>query len=118
MSFQLTADQVRARTKTVTRRLGWKNLKRFELLRACEKCMGLKKGESPKVLGTIRVIGVRIEPLASLILGGKYTERMSKREVIREGFPELSARKFVEMFCEHMGCKPDQIVTRIEFDYV
>ena len=49
MSFSLTTDQVRNRTKTVTRRLGWwknKHGKRLlqvgDIVNACVKCMGLQ----------------------------------------------------------------------------
>ena len=41
----LTKEQILARTKTVTRRLGWWFLKPGDVVWACEKCMGLKKGE-------------------------------------------------------------------------
>lgn len=78
--------------------------------------MGLKPGERIEKLAVIRVKYVRREPLNALI-GGAYTDRMAKREVIAEGFPELSARQFVEMFCQHMDCDPDAEVTRIEFEY-
>jgi hypothetical protein len=43
MSFALTTDQVRARTKTVTRRLGWTFLKAGDRIRAVVRCHG--KGE-------------------------------------------------------------------------
>jgi len=45
MSFAMTTDAVIARTKTVTRRTGWKFLKRGDLIRPMRKTMGLKKGE-------------------------------------------------------------------------
>lgn len=32
MSFMLTTERVRNKTKTVTRRLGWQNLKRGEII--------------------------------------------------------------------------------------
>lgn len=108
ISFALTTDQIRNRTKTVTRRLGWKNLKAGDVLNACVKCMGLKKGEKPERLGQIRVVDVRREPL-----DGPY----SMRESIREGFA-FSWPEFVAMFCEHMGGDPSQEVTRIEFEYL
>jgi hypothetical protein len=44
ISFMLTQPQIRARTKTVTRRMGWKDLKPGTLLMAAEKCQGLGKG--------------------------------------------------------------------------
>ena len=41
MSFSATVQQVRDRTKTVTRRVGWKTLQPGEVLRAVEKGQGL-----------------------------------------------------------------------------
>lgn len=108
ISFMLTQDQIRQRSKTVTRRLGWKNLKAGTLLRGVEKAMGLQKGESMRDLAVIAVISARIEPLSSI----------TNDDVIREGFPEMNSPEFVSMFCEHMGCGPDEPVTRIEFKYV
>jgi len=45
MSFFLTTDQIRNKTKTVTRRDGWLFLKPGDIVQACVKCQGLKKGE-------------------------------------------------------------------------
>lgn len=61
ISFALTTEQIRNRTKTVTRRLGWKNLKVGQVLNACVKCMGLKPGEQIQRLGQIRVVDVTFE---------------------------------------------------------
>jgi hypothetical protein len=112
ISFALTTEQIRNRTKTVTRRLGWKNLKKGDILNACVKCMGLKKGEKPEKLGLIRVVDVRREPL-----DGPYYGQKGLEESRREGF-DFSYHKFVEMFCKHMGGDKNQEVTRIEFEYI
>ncbi len=56
MSFSMTTAQFRARTKTVTRRLGWWNLKPGDVIMGVEKAMGLKKGEKVKRLGRIRIV--------------------------------------------------------------
>ena len=45
MSFMITTEQIKNRTKTVTRRLGWNFLKPGEVVNACEKCRGLKAGQ-------------------------------------------------------------------------
>lgn len=110
MSFSLTTDQIRNRTKTVTRRKGWRNLKRGDVLNACVKCMGLKPGEKIQLLGQIRVVSVRRERLWQI---GEEHDGPS-----REGFPWMSNMQFVEMFCKHMGGDADQEVTRIEFEYL
>ena len=134
ISFALTTDQIRNRTKTVTRRLGWKNLKAGDVLNACVKCMGLKKGEKPERLGQIRVVDVRREPLffmetndrasrnvrtiMSELNGRDYPKDYGYTEAIKEGFPSMSGSEFVEMFCENMGGDHNQDVTRIEFEYL
>lgn len=115
ISFALTTEQIRNRTKTVTRRLGWKDLKPGTVLMACEKCQGIKKGELVR-LGLIRVVSVRQESLLKLMRDESY----GQLEATREGFPHLNGEQFVAMFCDHMrplfGCVTE--VTRIEFEYV
>lgn len=107
MSFSLTADQILNRTKTVTRRLGWKNLQPGTLIRACRKCMGLKRGEKIEVLTVLKVKKVSEE----------YLPWIDQNDTDREGFPNLTPHQFVSMFCSHMGCTPMTKVTRIEFEY-
>lgn len=115
ISFALTTEQIRNRTKTVTRRLGWKNLKKGEILNACVKCMGLKPGEKIERLGQIRVVSVKQEPLVRMMQSS-----YGVAEAAKEGFPEMTGSEFVKMFCEHMrplhGVATE--VTRIEFEYV
>ncbi len=116
ISFALTTDQIRNRTKTITRRLGWKNLQPGQILNACVKCMGLKPGDKIERLGQIRVVSATQEPLWKLITNEAY----GKAEATREGFPDMSGNDFVTMFCDHMrplhGVATE--VTRIEFEYV
>lgn len=115
MSFMLTTAQIRDRTKTVTRRLGWHTIKRGDKLVACKKCMGLKKGETVERLATLHVIDVRHEPLDTLLSDPHY----GAVELSREGFPGMTPSEFVRMFCQHNnGCGPGVMVTRIEFVYV
>lgn len=109
MSFALTTEQVRDRTKTVTRRLGWKFAKAGDVVQPVLKAQGLKKGESvTKIGGPIRF--VRVD---RVILGD-----ITPQDVYREGFPQMTAREFVTMFKKHNGGLKDQAVTRIEFEYV
>ena len=112
ISFALTTEQIRNRTKTVTRRVGWKFLKVGDVLNACVKCMGLRAGEQIQRLGQIRVVDVRQEELSDMIAAE------DSREAAAEGFPQLTNTGFVQMFCKHMNVKPSQIVTRIEFEYL
>lgn len=119
ISFMLTTDQIRSRSKTVTRRAGWNTLVPGQLLRGVEKCMGLKAGEKVKELAVIRVIDVRQEPLQALTDDLDY----GIAECAKEGFGEHESLRwpaqFVEFFCgSHRGCTAQTVVTRIEFEYV
>jgi hypothetical protein len=113
ISFSMTTPQFIAGTKDVTRRMGWLSLKVGDELIAVEKAMGLGKGGKVKRLGMIRVKSVRRERLDEMIAIPAY----GYAEVDREGFPEMAPNGFVSFFCAgHKGCKPDSVVTRIEFE--
>lgn len=115
MSFSMSTDAVRDRTKTVTRRLGWGTLKAGDLLNACEKCQGLRRGEKVQRLGLIRVVDNRPEALSEM-------ERLSLAEqaleMRREGFPRMTVPEFIAMFTEHNDVDRITPVNRIEFCYV
>jgi hypothetical protein len=116
MSFGLTTDQLRAGSKTVTRRLGWRNLKPGHCIQPVRKCMGLKPGEKiERLRAPLRVLSVRFEPLRRMSDDVEY----GIVECIREGFADSKPEWFVQFFCNsHKGCTPDTIVTRIEFEYL
>lgn len=105
MSFAKTIDQVRAGTKTVTRRRSWTTLRPGDIFCAVEKAMGLKSGEHVKRLGLFQVVDVYQLPL----------DAIDPTDVVREGFPEMSPAQFVDFFCDQFGGARQQIVTRIEF---
>ena len=116
ISFALTTKQFLDGTKDVTRRLGWDRLKSGDPLRVVRKSMGLKAGEVMEVLGFIRAVDVRREPLNQICADLEY----GYREMIREGFPpphELcDPANFLDWFCTtHTGCFPSRPITRIEF---
>lgn len=108
ISFAKTTHQIRCRTKSVTRRLSWLDLKPGELLRAVVQAMGIPKGQSIEPLDIIRVISVRREPL----------DAIDQADVIAEGFPEMTPDEFVGFFCEEIGSEPQTTVTRIEFRFL
>ena len=114
MSFSLTAPQIRERSKTVTRRMGWRFLRPGDLIRAVEKGRGRKAGEPIRPLAVLRVVDVRVEPLVRLLAEPRYAED----ELPREGFPCWTRDDFVARFCRTHGLKSANAdVTRIEFDY-
>lgn len=108
MSFAITTRQAYEKTKDVTRRLGWWFLEPGDLVQQVEKAMGLKKGEKVKKIHLTRVVDTCPECL----------HWITEAEVLREGFPDLTPGEFVAMFCKHNKCLPDEIVNRIEFEYV
>jgi len=111
MAFALTTPQVRARTKTVTRRAGhgWLALRRGQLVQAVAKGQGLKKGEQVERLTVLRILDVRLEPLAAI----------TSDDVRAEGFGDMAPHDFVAFFCRtHTGVQPTSEVVRIAFAYV
>jgi hypothetical protein len=118
MSFSMTTEAVRNRTKTVTRRLGWNDLQPGTLLWAVEKGMGLKKGEHVKKLALIRVVSVEVQALEDMLDNYPYGQHYQFDEVVKEGFGELTPGEFIEMFCRANHCDSDTLVNRIEFEYV
>lgn len=113
MAVGLTEQAVVRRDKTVTRRLGWRNLKPGDRVTLCRKVQGRFRRPDLSIeplvrLAEVEVVSVRREPLAAI----------TDDEVTREGFYPLNAFWFVEWFCEQMRCKPDTEVTRIEWRYL
>lgn len=110
MSFALTTDQVRNKSKTVTRRFGWWFLKPGDELWAVEKAMGLKKGERVNRLAKIRVISTKCEMLGQI----------TQDDCRKEGFPDLDPPGFVVMLQAHYGgsITRDSECNRIEFEYI
>ena len=117
MSFSLTTPQIVNRTKTVTRRTGWRFLAPGDQVQAVEKARGLKAGEM-KRLAVLRIVSVRREPLRRMIDDPDY----GAAEVVVEGFrghPEVGTpQRWVEYFASTHDCTVDDEVTRIEFEYV
>jgi hypothetical protein len=118
-SFMHTQEQMRAGAaaatasptmesrvgKDVTRRLGWRWAQPGMFVLAVSKCQGLKPGEIADTFGAIRIVSVSREPLNAI----------TEADVVREGFADMSPMQFVSMFCRHMGAKPFDLVTRVEF---
>ena len=109
MSFAMTTHQVRAKTKTVTRRFGWRHAKPGDIYQPVEKCMGLKPGEKMvKIGGPIEVVSTRSEPLNAI----------TKADCILEGFPDWDPELFIAMMIKHYRCHPLEQINRIEFKYL
>jgi hypothetical protein len=111
MSFSKTLEQMRARTKTVTRREGWwdeeaamPRVHPGDRITAIEKGMGLKPGERQVVMHDIQVVSVRRERL----------DAITAEDLVLEGFPGWTKADFMGLF----PVPPDTMVTRIEFKHL
>ncbi|WP_433603724.1 hypothetical protein ACQPXH_33230 (plasmid) [Nocardia sp. CA-135953] len=113
MAVSLTEAQVRDRSKTVTRRMGWRNLSAGERLTLCRKVMGRRRADG-RVEPLVRIVDVEV-----LAVQRERLDAITPDEVVAEGFPEMTPEQFVDFFCgSHRGCTPDSTVTRIQWRYL
>ena len=108
MSVSMTEAAVLDRTKTVTRRLGWRVLKVGDRVTLCRKVMGRVKGEPLVRICNVEIVGVRRERLGEI----------TSEDVALEGFPSWTTAQFVIMFMRAMKCDHLTEVTRIEWRYL
>lgn len=106
ISFALTAAQIRARTKTETRRLGWEHVRVGDKLRGVLKSQGRRRDEPLVDLAIVEVVAVRRERL-DLIDGAGLDA---------EGFPPVPGdtiedrrARFVALFPID-GCDPVRVI--------
>jgi hypothetical protein len=112
MSVALTKDQVRARSKIVTRRVGWEFLKPGDQLSLCEKVQGRRRAG-----GVVEPL-VRIVDVDVVSVRRERLDAITAQDVDLEGFPEMTPPEFIAFFCgSHKGSTPDTEVTRIEWRY-
>jgi hypothetical protein len=116
MSFSITTQQVRDRSKDVTRRWGWYNAKPGDRYNAVEKAMGLKKGEKIVRLAVVEVVKAHREALSLLLDPFSHYRSV---EMVREGFPGRDPWEFASMLhkLKPKRCKEEHPM-RIEFKYV
>ncbi|WGI36196.1 hypothetical protein QDT91_29715 (plasmid) [Mycolicibacterium aubagnense] len=107
MSVALTAQAVRDRVKTQTRRHGWHRLHPGDQLALCPKYRGVRR-ENRELITIVDVLSVRQEPLRAI----------TPSDVVAEGFPDWTPTEFIAFFCRtHRGVDPDTEITRIEWSY-
>ena len=115
MSVRYTEEQVRARIKDVTRRLGWTNLPEGSELDLCRQVMGRRKGQPLVRIARVRAVSVRRERLDVLVTDLDY----GHAEMVREGFPGMHPMDFITTyFIDAQNVSTDTEVTRIEWTYV
>lgn len=116
ISFNLTQAQVLDRTKTVTRRLGWNNLRVGERLLGVDRL----RSRDAKKLCVVEVVDVRRERLDAITCADVIAEGVWMRDCSTH-HPEPTwpcVYCFIGRFCKAMKCEPETEVTRIEFKYV
>ena len=116
MSVAYTAQAVRDRTKTVTRRKGWLFAKPGDRITLCRKVMGRTKGEPLERIVDVEVVHVQRHPLSALLTADPQEAR---DEVTMEGFPGMEPADFIRtFFIEAQGMSAADMVTRIEWRYL
>jgi hypothetical protein len=124
LSCNMTQEAVRARQKTVTRRL--------KMPRWAQRPgkMNWNAGEGPLVLIVDRSRpaparrqerGQRARGLAVVELLHAFhipLTATSSSEVEREGFPGMTPAAFIERFCQAQHCEPSARVARLEWRYL
>jgi hypothetical protein len=120
ISFFMTTQQIRDRSKTVTRRLGWAFLDGARAgvqLQPIVKGQGIKPGgHVERIGGPIVVVSARREPLRRMLDEPEY----GQAECVAEGYPDLTPEQFVAKFIAGNAkrCTADTVVTRLEFTYL
>lgn len=108
MAFSMTKQQIYDKTKTQTRRFGWRFAKLGMRVCVVEKCQGIGKGNTIVRICVIEVVSTRWEPLNVI----------TQQDVIDEGFPHLTPDEFVRMLADPKHLAYDVEVNRIVFKYV
>lgn len=110
MSFFLSTEQFKKRTKDVTRRTGWGQAKPGDVVMGCRKCQGIKRGTLER-LGPIIFKSVKSEKLSEI-------QDYPQSEIEREGFKGKDAFWFIAHMRDSIGVPPTAIVQRIEYGYL
>jgi len=108
MSVSHTEQQVEDRSKSMTRRLGWKMVRVGDHLTLCRKVMGRKPGEPLVRITEVEITAIREERLWEI----------SHEDVIAEGFPDWSTDQFIEFFCRQFKVQEWVVVTVLEWRYL
>ena len=108
MSFAMTTEQARDKSKTVTRRQGWWTARPGQLIQQVVKGMGLRKGQKVEKIHVIRLLSLRAEPVNVITVD----------DVIKEGFPGWTPEQFIDFYCAAHKITADEDCNRIEFEYV
>lgn len=92
LSCTFTIPEVKARTKTVTRRAEntWRSLAVGDSLLLVERTRGLPKGSHVVPLATVVVTSIRVERLYDI----------TDEEVALEGFPGMDRFEFIEWWLD------------------
>lgn len=106
MAVSATVPQVEARTKTVTRRVGWQFLHPGAQLVLVDR--NPRTGQPYRRLATVEVVSVARVPLWLI----------DERDVAREGFPAWHPETFIRWYAKQFDIDRHDPVTRIEWTYL
>lgn len=113
MSVSATEAAVVARTKTETRRLGWKKLPPGVTLDLCRKVMGRRRTDGT-VDPLVRLARVHVESV-----GWERLDAITQDSVDREGVPGVTTpAQFVAFYTAAFRCQPNTLVTVIRWRYL
>lgn len=118
MSVALTEAAVRDRSKTVTRRLGWRFLKPGDRLTLCRKVQGRKPGEPLDRIAEVEVVDVRRERLIDMTNDDVPREGVPRSEFVYFVNGQTPAISWAGWYADRMGISPYDEVTRIEWRYL
>ena len=114
MSCSATEQAVVDRTKTVTRRLGWRFLEPGDQLTLCRKVMGRKRADGT-VEPLVRLAEVTVE---SVVFEPLWMIAWRADDVAREGVPDVETpTAFIEFYSAAFSCNHETVITRIEWSY-
>lgn len=119
MSVSHTEAAVVARTKTVTRRLGWLFLKPGDRVTLCRTVMGRKAGEPLVRLAEVEIVSVRRERLREMTQADMSREGVAPDHIRPGGWVYgPTVNDWIHWFATTMGCSISDEVTRIEWRYL
>lgn len=133
MSVAHTEAQVRDRSKTVTRRLGWRKLRPGHEVTLCPKVMGRRRrcpwcsasegGRTRERCARCGWSGYVVDPLdriVTVIVLSAFREPLdliTPSDVVAEGFPDWTPEQFIDFYVRTFKVDREQELTRIEWRY-
>ena len=110
ISFAKTTEQFVEGLKTETRRDGWRRAHVGDMLQPVNRLPRVGAGKWWPLLWRGEYRHIQLDLVERVRLGD-----ITKEQVQKEGFPEMSPVEFVRFYCAPRQPDPDRIVTRLSF---